>query len=655
MSDDAARSCPAPDPSDGMAARIGVHDWSATPLGPRVLWSEGLRTVVDLMLASGHAMCLAWGPARTLLYNDAYAPMLGDRHPDALGLPLRKAWPDVWKDIAPLVDRVFAGETVRFGDMPLLTTRHGYPEESWRTFSCSPVRDSSGDVAGLLNVTVDTSLKIRAEAALRASVFRLSDVLDSMTEGFALLGSDFTILDVNGETLRLDGRSRAELVGRSHWEAFPGSEDAPVGEAFRRVARERTPASLEHEYRWPDGRTLWVDMRAYPTRDGGVAVFWRDVTDRRRADERLREREADLSRVQRIGGVGGLDIDVPDGLVGSRSPEYPRLHGLSPDGLDETHSDWRARLHPDDADSAERTLFEALEGDACSYENFRGWLDLILPEDRAYATAMIRRVRASQHVTFEYRIRRPRDGAIRWLRDTDFPIGDETGKVLLVGGIGHDITSTREAEERQNVLLAELQHRVRSILAVVRSIVSRSDDGERETEDYVRHLQGRISALARTQILLTRSPGADVDLEDMIRDELLAQAARPDQFWLDGPDVPQSPKAAEVLSLAIHELATNATKYGAFSTADGRLRIDWRVEARDGEDWLVLDWWERGVSVAHVAPRRRGFGTELISKRIPYELKGVGGFELKPGGLESRIEFPLRRGDSILETSGVSP
>lgn len=123
---------------------------------------------------------------------------------------------------------------------------------------------------------------------------------------------------------------------------------------------------------------------------------------------------------------------------------------------------------------------------------------------------------------------------------------------------------------------------------------------------------------------------------------------------LDGPDVKLSAKAAEVLTLAVHELATNATKYGAFSRASGRLHVQWRIEERNQQNWVCLDWKETGVPIVEAFPRRSGFGAELVSRRIPYELKGHGSFELKPGGLVSHIEFPLGPGDSILQTDGVS-
>lgn len=138
-------------------------DWSSTPLGSRDDWPQSLATAVDMMMGSGHAMCIAWGRDRTFLYNDAYAPMLGDRHPEAMGMSMQEVWPDVWPDIEALVDATFRGATSKFQDMPLTMTRHGYPEESWWTFSYSPIHDESGRVTGLLNVTLETTARVIAE------------------------------------------------------------------------------------------------------------------------------------------------------------------------------------------------------------------------------------------------------------------------------------------------------------------------------------------------------------------------------------------------------------------------------------------------------------------------------------------------------------
>lgn len=294
------------------------------------------------------------------------------------------------------------------------------------------------------------------------------------------------------------------------------------------------------------------------------------------------------------------------------------------------------------------TRTEALEGD-----NYRSWLDLILPQDREHAAREIERVRSGEQVVFEYRIERPSDGRVRWLRNTDFPITDGSGRIVWVGGIGHDITELRESGERARLLLAELQHRVRNIMAMIRSVARRTAESTETVQEFAQHLEGRIGAMARTQVMLTRQAGAAVDLEDMIRDELVAQVASEDQIEIEGPDVELSAKAAEVLTLAIHELATNATKYGAFSRAGGRVHIHWDVEERGPQKWLKLNWQETGVPVIDAAPRRRGFGSELISRRIPYELKGRASFRLEPGGLRSHIEFPLMKGDSILQTDGV--
>ena len=291
---------------------------------------------------------------------------------------------------------------------------------------------------------------------------------------------------------------------------------------------------------------------------------------------------------------------------------------------------------------------EAVVGDP------KRWAAIIVPEDRDAALAHLERARAGEAVTHEFRILRASDGTFRWIRTTDFPLRDEQGFVQRIGGIAQDVTEAKQAAEHQGVLLHELQHRVRNILAMIRSMADQTGDTADDVEDYRDLLDGRLRALARVQVLLTRAANAGVDLATLIRAEVEAQAAHEGRWSLDGPELVLSPKAAEVLTLAIHELATNALKYGAFSHAAGRLAVTWRVFYPAEEPWLGLDWVESGAPAPLSLPQRQGFGTLLIEQRIPYELQGRGRVAVTPEGARCRLEFPLRRGDSILETDGVT-
>ncbi len=242
-----------------------------------------------------------------------------------------------------------------------------------------------------------------------------------------------------------------------------------------------------------------------------------------------------------------------------------------------------------------------------------------------------------------------RDGRRVFIDGQTVALRDADGKLRGYLKIGQDVTHRKLGEERQATLLAELQHRVRNVLAMIRSVIRRTADTSETVEGYHQHLEGRITAMARTQALLTRAPGAGVDLQNVILDELLAQSAGQDQFTVAGQDVELAPKAAEVLTLAIHELATNATKYGALTAPEGRIDVRWSTEKRDDQDWLMLTWTENGVQISGT-PKRRGFGTELIVRRVPYELRGHGKLDLGEQGLVATIEFPLLPGESVLQT-----
>lgn len=291
---------------------------------------------------------------------------------------------------------------------------------------------------------------------------------------------------------------------------------------------------------------------------------------------------------------------------------------------------------------------DALLGDV------KRWAVMVVPDDRDEAVACLEAARTGQTVVHEFRIKRSSDGAFRWIRNTDFPLEDATGQFQRIGGIAEDVTEAKLAVDHQGVLLLELQHRVRNIMAMIRSMTRRSADGAADVNEYGNLLEGRLLALARVQALLTRQVNTGGSLRDIVESEVSAQASGGGQYELVGPDVQLSPKAVEVLTLALHELSTNALKYGALSVPKGRLRVEWAPFEKRGRTWLAIDWAEAGAP-ARGPVTRRGFGSDLIEGRIPYELGGTGRLGIEPGGACCRLEFPLKEGESILETDAPTP
>ena len=153
-----------------------------------------------------------------------------------------------------------------------------------------PVRDASGCVARWFGNNTEIFDQVAAENALRVERDRSRSVLESMSEGFVLLDEQFRVVDINRAGMRLENRPRDAVVGKSHWEAWPGTETSELGQVYKRAMAERTPSHLEHRYVWPDGREVWIDVRAYPT-DTGLALFYRDVTDRKLAESAVKESE----------------------------------------------------------------------------------------------------------------------------------------------------------------------------------------------------------------------------------------------------------------------------------------------------------------------------------------------------------------------------
>jgi len=232
----------------------------------------------------------------------------------------------------------------------------------------------------------------------------------------------------------------------------------------------------------------------------------------------------------------------------------------------------------------------------------------------------------------EFRIIRP-DGEVRWCIGTAAATTDKDGRVIRVSGVTVDITERKQAEERQNLLAREVDHRAKNALALAQSIV-RLTRGE-NVESYVRSVEGRINALARVHTVLSLSSWQGAEVGKLV-DEELAPYSMGDQIDLCGAEVQLQPATAQTVALALHELVTNSAKYGALSTLTGRLSVSWTIEV----DVLDIVWTETGGPRVE-KPVSRGFGTRSVIASIESQLGGKAEFDWRAEGLICRLSVPL--------------
>lgn len=198
-------------------------DWSQSPLGPPSTWPQSLRSVVGLMLGSKFPMFVAWGPELGFLYNDAYAVILGAKHPKAMGSRFEDIWKEIWSDVGPLARRALEGEATWLEDLPLVMNRKGFDEETWFTFSYSPVRDDDGEIAGMFCAVAETTEKVIAERRLADDATRHRRLFERAPGFITVLGGpEHRFEFVNEAYSKLFGDR--EFVGRTVREVFPELE-----------------------------------------------------------------------------------------------------------------------------------------------------------------------------------------------------------------------------------------------------------------------------------------------------------------------------------------------------------------------------------------------------------------------------------------------
>jgi PAS domain S-box-containing protein len=168
-------------------ALIRAHDWSTTPLGEPAAWPQPLKTLMGVMLGSVQPMFITWGRERILIYNHGSAPLLGQRHPHALGQPFFEVWSEIRADIEPIMDRAFAGEPTHMDDFRLVMTRNGYSEEAYFSFSYTPVRDDDGEVVGIFCTCTETTEQVKARTVMKAERERFQELFHQAPSFMALL------------------------------------------------------------------------------------------------------------------------------------------------------------------------------------------------------------------------------------------------------------------------------------------------------------------------------------------------------------------------------------------------------------------------------------------------------------------------------------
>jgi two-component sensor histidine kinase/DNA-binding response OmpR family regulator len=242
----------------------------------------------------------------------------------------------------------------------------------------------------------------------------------------------------------------------------------------------------------------------------------------------------------------------------------------------------------------------------------------------------------------EFRVRRP-NGEIRWCASTAAASLDSSGKVVRISGVTMDITERKDAEERQALLAREVDHRAKNAMAIVQSIVRLTKSAN--IASYVSIIEGRIKALSRAHALLSNSRWQGADLGNLIDEELAPyRSAHAERLDISGPKVLLEPTKAQTLALALHELATNAAKYGALSSVSGKLALRWELQ----DDALVVHWHETAGPETH-QPAITGFGTQIITGSIDRQLGGRTEFEWLPTGLRCTLTVP--RGERPAQTT----
>ena len=408
-----------------MEQRLLAFDWAATSLGNRASWPPSLRTLVRVMLVSRQPMFIAWGPQRIFLYNDSYAPILGDKHPAALGCAMQDIWSEIWSDIEPFVNSVFAGQPVHMDDLSLTMHRHGYPEETHFAFSYTPIPDDSGRIEGLFCACTETTQQVLSSRAEKQTSARLEVTLKS-----ARLGT-YEWHPATG-AVEADARAR-EIFGLPDMGALLDTDffSLVVAEQFEHVQEECKSViakaqclevddpgltlEVAYDIRRQDGEWRSIISSGLMLRHGDgtlrlVGAF-NDVTDLKRAEASLRDHNLTLEQ-----------------QVAQRTQERDRLWRNT--------QDVQVVIDGNGVFMAVNPAFTNILGWEAEEVTGKTLFDFILPDDENTLNAL-ERTRSEKLSSLE-NCYRHKDGGVRWFSWVAAPEAE------LIYASGRHITAEKD-------------------------------------------------------------------------------------------------------------------------------------------------------------------------------------------------------------------
>lgn len=486
------------------------------------------------------------------------------------------------------------------------------------------VRDAQGHPVRYSGVDVDITERKEAEARLNESEQRLRQALEAAQRLAAIVEAsrdaiwgwnrEATIESWNAEAARLFQYSADEILGQSLLVLVPADGMERAQSAINALVSGASYQRFDTMRIRKDGTSIPVELTAFPvqTRDGavsGFATICRDISSRVHQEEALRASEARYRAAVITGRIGSWETNMVT-RTRTWTSEGMELFGLSLEGgrgtIGGPDDEFKNALHPEDKHMMEQ--FHRTADEVDSYP-------------------------------CEYRIVHP-DGRTLWVSGRGRVIArGPDGRALIVDNMVMDITERKNAEQQIQLLMRETAHRSKNLLAVVGAIAAQTGRGSATIRDFQDKFSLRLRALAASQDLLIQGQSGGAQLDELVRRQLAAFGDSGAGFQIHGPNVMISASVTQMLGLALHELATNAAKYGAWSTPGGSVDIRWHF-CDDTKRTLHLAWTEHGGPAVQI-PRQKGFGHVVFEHMVGQASNGEVSIDYRPSGLHWSLALPI--------------